>query len=62
MPSLGGLQADLSLMRRTCLSQIGSVVRFVIPAEAGIQPGFRLALRLAGMTMLPKRPSARVQL
>ncbi len=32
------------------------VPRFVIPAKAGIQPGFRLALRLAGMTTVPADP------
>jgi hypothetical protein len=32
---------------------ICNVPRFVIPAKAGIQPGFRLALRLAGMTRAP---------
>jgi hypothetical protein len=32
---------------------IHSVPRLVIPAKAEIQPGFRLALRLAGMTIGP---------
>ncbi len=34
------------------------VPQFVIPAKAGIQPGFRLALCLAGMTTVSCRPSA----
>ena len=38
------------------------VPRFVIPAKAGIQPGFRLALRLAGMTRVPADLSAPRQL
>jgi hypothetical protein len=33
--------------------------RFVIPAKAGIQPGFRLALLLAGMTQGSYRLSVR---
>jgi hypothetical protein len=44
---------------------IPGVLRLVIPAKAGIQPGFLLALRLAGMTrVLPTLsldPAARFQ-
>ena len=38
------------------------VSRIVVPAKAGIQPGFRFALRLAGMTQVCYRPepSARI--
>jgi hypothetical protein len=32
------------------------VFRIVVPAKTGIQPGFRLALRLAGMTQVCYRP------